>query len=40
MVSKILPVGIKDLTRKYQNFNTSEKLTFDGYVKVRDSLYT
>ena len=32
--------GIKELTRRYQNCNTSQILLFGGYVKVRESLYT
>ena len=31
--------GIKELTRGYQNFNTSQIMVFGGYVKVRESLY-
>ena len=32
--------GIKEPTFGYQNCNTSQVLVFDGYVKVRTSLYT
>ena len=31
--------GIKEPTRGYQNYNSNQILIFDGYVKVRESLY-
>ena len=31
---------IKEHTHVYQNCSTSQILTFSGYVKVRESLYT
>ena len=32
--------GIKEPTCGYQNYNSSQILIFDGYVKVSESLYT
>ena len=32
--------GIKEPTCGYQKYNSSQILIFDGYVKVRESLYT
>ena len=32
--------GIKEPTHGYQNCNISQILIFDGYVKMRESLYT
>jgi hypothetical protein len=31
--------GIEELTRGYRNCNTSQISIFDGYAKVRESLY-
>ena len=33
-------IGIREPTGGYQNCHTSQILVFDGYVKVRESLYT
>jgi len=33
-------IGINEPIRAYQNHNTGQTLTFGGYLKVTESLYT